>query len=170
MGPVPEGVKAGSAGGGATLLAACRRGEGREAVAGAPVFTAFWLDGRMLRARSEVDGAGPGAGGGGICWADVRRDRTNAWGDAGTELRSGISESEVRVWSRGGSMEGLDDDVSGSSNAGSSSAGSWQCPVAQCPVANAQCPMFSVQYMRLTTRLLGAPCALVGCAGVLYYK
>lgn len=77
MGPGPEAVGTISAAGGATLPDTGRRGEGRDAAAGAPVFTAFWLDGRILRAASEVDGAGawPGAGGGGICWVEFRRDR-----------------------------------------------------------------------------------------------
>lgn len=55
------------------LPAAARWGDGREAVVGAPVLTAFWFEGRILRAGSEVEGTGPGlgpvagAGGGGIC-------------------------------------------------------------------------------------------------------
>lgn len=72
MGPRPG---AGSAAGGTTLPVTGRRGEGRDAAAGAPVFTAFWLDGRILRAASEVDGAWPGAGGGDIFLLEVRRDR-----------------------------------------------------------------------------------------------
>lgn len=75
MGPGPEAVGAGSVAGGTTLVATGRRGEGRDAAEGAPVFTAVWLDGKMLMDASEVDGTWPGAGGGGICWLEVRRDR-----------------------------------------------------------------------------------------------
>jgi hypothetical protein len=48
--------------------------------------TALWFEGRMFS-----DGE-PGAGGGGICWEDARRDRAaSACGDGGTELRSGMA-------------------------------------------------------------------------------
>lgn len=75
MGPGPEAVDVRSAAGDAMLVATGRRGEGNDAAAGAPVFTAVWLDGRMLMAASEVDGAWPGADEGDICWLEVRRDR-----------------------------------------------------------------------------------------------
>lgn len=77
VGPGPWARDDASAGG-CVLPVAARRGDGREAVVGAvvgaPVLTAAWFEGRILRAGSEVEGGvapgpwpGPGAGGGGIC-------------------------------------------------------------------------------------------------------
>jgi hypothetical protein len=55
-----------------------------------PCVTALWLEGRMF-SEGEV-----GAGGGGIWWEDRRRGVASAWGDAGTELRSGMAT----IWRR----------------------------------------------------------------------
>lgn len=67
-----------------------RRGEGREGGIGAPVVTAFMLEGRMLSAASNGGEPDTGAAGGGICCDEVRRDRESTRGDEGTELRSGM--------------------------------------------------------------------------------
>lgn len=73
------------------VAAAGRRGEGRDGAIEAPVVTAFMLDGRMLRAGSDGgDEPAAGAGGGGICCEDVRRDMARTRGDSGTVFRSGI--------------------------------------------------------------------------------
>lgn len=46
---------------------AARRGEGRDGAMGAPVVTAFMLEGRMLSAASDGGEPDAGADGGGIC-------------------------------------------------------------------------------------------------------
>lgn len=46
----------------------------------------FWFEGRMLRDGSD---ACAGSGGGGIWWEE-RREALCGYGDAGTELRSGM--------------------------------------------------------------------------------
>lgn len=64
--------------------AAGRLGDGR--LDELEALTVLWFDGRMF---SEGD---PGAGGGGICWEDARRDEVaGKRGESGTELRSGMA-------------------------------------------------------------------------------
>lgn len=82
--------EAASASGWDEELVAGRRGEGRDGAIGAPVVTAFMLEGRMLRAASDGGEPDAGAAGGGICCDEVRRDKDRTRGDAGTELRSGM--------------------------------------------------------------------------------
>lgn len=82
--------EAASAGGCDEEPVAASRGEGRDGAIGAPVVTAFMLDGRMLSAVSAGGEPGAGAAGGGICCDEVRRDSERTRGDAGTELRSGM--------------------------------------------------------------------------------
>lgn len=57
---------------------------------GAPVVTALRLDGRIFRAGSDGGEPDAGAGGGGICCAEVLLERARTRGDSGTEFRSGM--------------------------------------------------------------------------------
>lgn len=52
--------------------------------------TALRLDGRMFKAGSDGGEPDAGAGGGGICCAEVLLDRARTRGDSGTEFRSGM--------------------------------------------------------------------------------
>lgn len=52
--------------------------------------TALRLEGRMFRAGSDGGEPDAGAGGGGICCAEVLLDRARTRGDSGTVFRSGM--------------------------------------------------------------------------------
>lgn len=83
-GPTPDsacgGCMVGSAAG-----PGCRCGDGSGgAAANAPLLTALWFEGRMLRDGDD------GTGGGGICCDEGRRESASTSGDGGTLLRSGI--------------------------------------------------------------------------------
>ena len=68
-------------------LSGMKCGDGRDDELPA-LLTMLWFDGRMLT-EAELDEEG--TGGGPICWAAARRSTdARAWGDGGTELRSGI--------------------------------------------------------------------------------
>lgn len=60
-------MEAASAGGCDEELVAARRGEGRDGAIGAPVVTAFMLEGRILSAASVGGEPDAGTDGGGIC-------------------------------------------------------------------------------------------------------
>lgn len=72
------------------MTAGGSRGEGRDGTLGAPVVTALRLDGKMFRAGSDGGEPDAGTGGGGICCAEVLRDRARTRGDSGTEFKSGM--------------------------------------------------------------------------------
>lgn len=64
---------------------------------GAPVVTALRLDGRIFRAGSDGGEPDAGAGGGGICCAEVLLERARTRGDSGTEFRSGMLRLRTEI-------------------------------------------------------------------------